>query len=155
MNFRLDIMMTLGAFACVGVMFVLWFVLRTVRENRKIKRFCLSLSDSLNMLRAKNVSGTMTEAEKSFFTDIQQAFINYIKPNAKYKKGLLTGVNSICGRSYSLFDMYDCFENSRKNGFYNDIVTGSGYLFINMVYMSVLEDCGFAVPSTSGFTERL
>ena len=149
---NLNPMVTSAALLCVVVIAVVWFVYRTINENRRIKQFCLSLYDSICVLREKcNMqTDTMSDTEMRTFESVSRAFNKYIKPNMKYKESLLTAVNSICGKTYSVIDMYDCFENSHKNDFYKDIVCGSGYLFINTVYMSVLEQSGFYIHLNGG-----
>ncbi len=152
MNFSLDPYMTLLAGASVTALFVLWYIGRTLHQNRQIKKLCMGLCDCIAVLRDTDDAvcfGDLSADEKRSFAQIQQAFNQYIKPSVKYRQNLLSALNTLCGTSYSLFDMHDCFENSRINSFFKDVVEKSGFLFINVVYMSGLEQSGFYIRLTT------
>ncbi|MGE4319365.1 MAG: hypothetical protein AB7E96_10760 [Deferribacterales bacterium] len=148
MNFSLDPYVTLLAVVSVFALFSLWYIGRTLHQNRQIKKLCIGLCECIAVLRHTDEAVCVSDLsadEKKSFAQIQQAFNQYIKPSVKYRQNLLSALNSLCGTSYSLFDMHDCFENSRINSFFKDVVERSGFLFINVVYMSGLEQSGFYI----------
>ncbi|MGE4268145.1 MAG: hypothetical protein AB7F25_11975 [Deferribacterales bacterium] len=145
---------TLAGIGATLLLFGVWFVVGILLENRRIKQKCLLLADSICILR--NSSEELNETQKACFEHLADAFETYIKPNAKYKSGLVRALNSICGCSHSQLDMFDCFEHRHVNSFFRDMVNRSGYLFINMIYMAHLEQKGFHVADMGGgISDRL
>lgn len=145
---------TIAGIVATLFIFGAWFVCGVLLENRRIKQKCLLLAESIRVLR--NSSGELNETQKACFEHLADAFETYIKPNAKYKSGLVQALNRICGCSHSQLDMFDCFEHRRVNGFFMDMVNRSGFLFINMIYMAQLEQRGFHVADMGGgITGRL
>jgi len=138
---QFSLVYTLAGIGATLAVFGVWFVCGVLMENRRIKQKCLLLADSICVLR--NSDGELNETQKACFEHIADAFETYIKPNAKYKSGLVRALNSICGCSHSQLDMFDCFEHRHVNGFFRDMVDRSGFLFINMIYMAQLEQKGF------------
>jgi hypothetical protein len=145
---QFSMLYTLAGIGATLVLFAVYFVVGILLENRRIKQKCLLLADSICVLR--NSDGNLTETQQACFEHLADAFDTYIKPNAKYKSGLVRGLNSICGCSHSQIDMFDCFEHRRVNSFFKDMVDRSGFLFINMIYMAHLEQKGFHVADMGG-----
>ena len=152
---QFNILYTLTGIGFTAVLFAVWFVNGVVAGNRRIRQKCLLLADSISVLRANKNNGELTDTQKACFEHLADAFNTYIKPNIKYKSGLIHALNRICGCSYSQLDMFDCFEHRRMNGFFRDMVDRSGYLFINMIYMAHLEQKGFHVSELeNSITEK-
>ncbi len=151
---QFSIFWSLAGLSATAVFFAGFFVAGILLENRRIKQKCLLLAESIRVL--KNSTGELNETQKACFEHIADAFETYIKPNAKYKSGLVQALNRICGCSHSQLDMFDCFEHRRVNGFFIDMVNRSGFLFINMIYMAQLEQRGFHVADMGGgISDRL
>lgn len=152
MHIHFDLLLTFFAVLFSFVLFSMWFVLRTVRENRKIKLFCLSLGGSIRSLSALG-DGELSDSQRNSYEQIRSAYNAYIKNSAVYKRRLVDSINDTCGTSYGLYDLHDCFENEHPNSFFRDVVGRSGFLFINIVYMSHLEKSGCCISET-GFAGK-
>lgn len=152
MNF--NIFVTIAAMGTCALMYAVWHVVGVVRESRRIERFCSSLSMNIDALKVRN-GGELTDSERGSYEQIRSAYVSYIRGNSKYKAKLLGSLNELCGTSYSLFDMHDCFENGRVNGFFRDIVTRSGFLFVNLVYLSRMESKGIDIEDNISIAKYL
>lgn len=140
------------------ILFALWLALRVLLQHRRIKNSCLSVWGSLSSLRhaaGAEFAAELADVDRASFAAVRGAFMSYIRPNMKYRDNLLCALNAICGTSYTVMDMYDCFDNGRLNQFFRDIVGRSGYLFINMLYLAQLENNGFRPVDVTGIERYL
>jgi len=141
---------TFALIASLGIL-SLWLVFKSYLENRKIEILCTSLLDSITFLKKQvvleNIIGMnkrdLDHEEKEAFERLSKAFKKDIKNFPKYKNRLLEALNNECETEYTPIDVYDCFQNGNLNNFFSDLLTRSGYLFTNLVYVSELKRYGF------------
>lgn len=142
----LSVTVVVSVILVVCLIIFVWIAAHVYIQHRRMKLICVSVGRCLVSLR--RISGAEYEADlcardKASFAAVRCAFRSYIRSQIKYRDGLLGALNAICGTSYTVMDMYDCFDNGRLNSFFHDISGRSGYLFINMLYLAQLEKNGF------------
>lgn len=153
-----SIAVSLIAIAGTALLFFLWMVISVYFQHRRIKTTCLTVGRCLMKLKSpieQEYAHDLGESEKASFAAVRSAFASYIRPHVKYRDNLLRALNAICGTSYTIIDMYDCFDNGRLNSFFRDIVGRSGYLFVNMLYLAQLEQNGFESINLVGIGRHL
>ncbi|KAA0257427.1 hypothetical protein FHQ18_10290 [Deferribacter autotrophicus] len=143
---------TILALVTATGIFVVIQIIKANLEAQKINKYCSQLQEIMLFLKKRILKNELdcnflNDCDDKIVNNINQlikAYNNHIRENHYYKKLIVDLVSNRSGKNFSMYDLFEFFEKGKINDFFLSLVMNGGYLFANIVYLSLLKKYGFA-----------